>query len=348
MIIQLQFSNFHLYPSLLLWRCDGSFSVEHGGMMRTSAMSCCLRDLFGKRGKGGPIHPLADPPQHGLNWPLPFPRCFLSVKMKIKIRWIYMTCINLSIKDIIRKKNQNHHVSSHLHSNCGGCLLQWRPNHKWSLSILSKWKLGRLLSNGKPVLTLGIVWEPMRVDWLLGLWTLKTRVGNSLVNPLWLGLPRMFMLWPSLLLGGALVRPKLKLQALRFFVQRSGLTTNMVVFVFSSVFMSPLTSLIYFTIGHFKLIYLYYIHIANSPLYSNKTGLTIALAPLQVQALRCLCALPKDASSLQADAWGLKKLFSYACRKSGYDKDLSSSPSRRATQQYTRYRIPYKMLVTMV
>lgn len=68
-----------------------------------------------------------------------------------------MTCINLSIKDIIRKKNQNHHVSSHLHSNCGGCLLQWRPNHKWSLSILSKWKLGCLLSNGKPVLTLGIV-----------------------------------------------------------------------------------------------------------------------------------------------------------------------------------------------
>lgn len=47
--------------------------------------------------------------------------------------------------------------------------------------------------------------------------------------------------------------------------------------------------------------------------------------------MRALFALPKDQGDVHSDAWGLKKLFSYGCRKSGYDKDLEKSPHRRDT-----------------
>ena len=51
---------------------------------------------------------------------------------------------------------------------------------------------------------------------------------------------------------------------------------------------------------------------------------------LQVITLRRMCALPQDLAILQCDAWGVKKLFSYGCRRAGFDKSLSKSPQRRA------------------
>ena len=42
--------------------------------------------------------------------------------------------------------------------------------------------------------------------------------------------------------------------------------------------------------------------------------------------------LENDEGEIQRDSWGIKKLFSYGCHKSGGDKDLNSSPIRRASQ----------------
>ena len=48
--------------------------------------------------------------------------------------------------------------------------------------------------------------------------------------------------------------------------------------------------------------------------------------------MRRLCAIPQDLSQLQCDAWGVKKLFAYGCRRAGFDKSLSKSPKRRESQ----------------
>lgn len=54
----------------------------------------------------------------------------------------------------------------------------------------------------------------------------------------------------------------------------------------------------------------------------------------QVAALRRLCALSNDPATLRCDSWGVKKLFSYGCRRAGFHKALSKSPTRRAPQLY--------------
>lgn len=53
------------------------------------------------------------------------------------------------------------------------------------------------------------------------------------------------------------------------------------------------------------------------------------LLPCQVFALRQLCQ--SSMTSVRADAWHLRKLFTYACKKSGFGKDRKSgkSPSRK-------------------
>eukprot|EP00435_Cladocopium_sp_Y103_P021197 s1115_g5.t1 len=48
-----------------------------------------------------------------------------------------------------------------------------------------------------------------------------------------------------------------------------------------------------------------------------------------VSALRRLCAVSPDLGVLQCDSWGVKKLFSYGCRRAGFDKTLCKSPQRR-------------------
>lgn len=53
------------------------------------------------------------------------------------------------------------------------------------------------------------------------------------------------------------------------------------------------------------------------------------LVPNQVAALRALSALSNDGGTLHCDSWGVKKLFSYGCRRAGFDKSLSKSPQRR-------------------
>lgn len=45
--------------------------------------------------------------------------------------------------------------------------------------------------------------------------------------------------------------------------------------------------------------------------------------------MRGLCSCPNDPVALHADAWGLKKLFTYGVRKSGADKLAEGSPHRR-------------------
>ena len=45
--------------------------------------------------------------------------------------------------------------------------------------------------------------------------------------------------------------------------------------------------------------------------------------------MRTLMGLPKNEVALQHDCWYLKKLFSYGCRKGGFEK--AKSPTRRAS-----------------
>ena len=47
----------------------------------------------------------------------------------------------------------------------------------------------------------------------------------------------------------------------------------------------------------------------------------------QVAALKAACNYPRDDSLLEADSWGLKKLFTYGCAKAGFGSD--KSPARR-------------------
>ena len=54
--------------------------------------------------------------------------------------------------------------------------------------------------------------------------------------------------------------------------------------------------------------------------------------PFQVRAFRALMSFEKDEGELHRDSWGIKKLFSYGCHKSGGDKDLNTSPIRRVPQ----------------
>ena len=55
----------------------------------------------------------------------------------------------------------------------------------------------------------------------------------------------------------------------------------------------------------------------------------IAFLPCKVNVLRAMLQLRQDPAALHADAWALKKLFSYGVRKSGADKLASGSPIRR-------------------
>lgn len=52
-------------------------------------------------------------------------------------------------------------------------------------------------------------------------------------------------------------------------------------------------------------------------------------SPIQAQVLRNIVGAPSNPPTLHADAWGLKKLFTYGVRKSGADKLASGSPQRR-------------------
>ncbi|CAL1157424.1 unnamed protein product, partial [Cladocopium goreaui] len=45
-----------------------------------------------------------------------------------------------------------------------------------------------------------------------------------------------------------------------------------------------------------------------------------------VHILRSICCAPLDPVALHADAWGLKKLFTYGVRKGGHDKDTAVNP----------------------
>ena len=47
--------------------------------------------------------------------------------------------------------------------------------------------------------------------------------------------------------------------------------------------------------------------------------------------MRGILQLGTDLVALHADAWGLKKLFTYGVRKSGADKLAEGSPNRRAS-----------------
>ena len=66
-------------------------------------------------------------------------------------------------------------------------------------------------------------------------------------------------------------------------------------------------------------------HVSRQPAFQCWT----LKVPCQVCKLRASMQLPMNPTAIQSDGWALKKLFTYACRKSGSDKDLTSTPKRR-------------------
>ena len=116
--------------------------------MRTSAMSYSLRNLLS--GTGGPIDPYADPPQHGLNWPLPFPRCFLSVKIR-KCHWInhlYNRLNSVNQGHCSKKTKSPHLITS--------------PQQSWWLSAAMAADSQVVIVDPEPELELGVLakqWE---------------------------------------------------------------------------------------------------------------------------------------------------------------------------------------------
>ena len=54
-----------------------------------------------------------------------------------------------------------------------------------------------------------------------------------------------------------------------------------------------------------------------------------SVPPLQVFSLKTASKYPLNAKLLQQDCWGLKKLFTYGCRKAGFGKPGEKSPNRR-------------------
>lgn len=65
------------------------------------------------------------------------------------------------------------------------------------------------------------------------------------------------------------------------------------------------------------------------------------IIPLKVAALKTICNYPLDAT-VHEDSWGLKKLFTYGCRKAKFQKRgagtnaKTTSPVRRDTWLYNK------------
>lgn len=79
--------------------------------------------------------------------------------------------------------------------------------------------------------------------------------------------------------------------------------------------------------GHVFLTHWWWKH--NKTLKTLFAHLVSLVHPSQLFAMKTAAKYPLNAKLLQQDSWGLKKLFTYGCRKAGFGKPNEKSPNRR-------------------